>query len=58
MYGVTVLQNMAKSSKIFVILHHWILGSTNRHTVAMAEKVCKLKRISVYNVKEPVSFTK
>ena len=37
--GVTVLQNMASSSNIFAVLHHWIPGSTNRHTIAMAEKV-------------------
>ena len=37
--GVTVLQNMASSSNIFAVLYHWIPGSTNRHTIAMAEKV-------------------
>ena len=37
--GVTVLQNMASLSNIFVVLRHWIPGSTNRHTIAMTEKV-------------------
>ena len=37
--GVTVLQNMASSSNIFVVLHYWIPGSTNRHTIAMTENV-------------------
>ena len=37
--GVTVLQNMASLSKILVVLHHWIPGSTNHYTVVMAEKV-------------------
>ena len=37
--GVTVLQNMASSSKIFAVLCHWISGSNNCHTIAMAEKV-------------------
>ena len=37
--GVTVLQNMASLSNIFVALRHWIPGSTNHHTTAMAEKV-------------------
>ena len=37
--GVTVLQNMASLSNIFAVLRHWIPGSTNRHTIAMTEKV-------------------
>ena len=37
--GVTVLQNTASLSGLVVVLHHWINGSTNRHTIAMAEKV-------------------
>ena len=37
--GVNVLQNMASSSNIFVVLRHWIHRSNNRHTIAMAEKV-------------------
>ena len=37
--GVTVLQNMASSSNIFVVLRHLIPRSTNRHTIAMTEKV-------------------
>ena len=37
--GVTVLHNMASLSNIFAVLHHWIPGSTNRHTIAMTEKV-------------------
>ena len=37
--GVTVQQNIAGLSNIIVVLHHWILGSTNRHTIAMTEKV-------------------
>ena len=30
---------MASLSKILVVLHHWIPGSTNHYTVVMAEKV-------------------
>ena len=37
--GVIVLQNIVSSSKIFMVLDHWTSGSTNHHTVAMAEKV-------------------
>ena len=37
--GVTVQQNMASLSNIFAVLRHWIPGSTNRHTTAMAKKV-------------------
>ena len=37
--GATVLQNMASLSNIFAALCHWIPGSTNRHTIAMAEKI-------------------
>ena len=37
--GVTVLQNMVSSNKIFMVLGHWTSGSTNHHTVAMVEKV-------------------
>ena len=36
--GVTVLQNMVSSSNIFAVLHHWIPGSINHHTMAMAGK--------------------
>ena len=41
MFGceVIVLQNMASSSNIFVVLHHRMPRSTNHHTTAMAEKV-------------------
>ena len=51
-YGVTVLQNMVSSSNMFAVLHHWIPGSTNRHTIAMAEKAnCneKKSRICVFD---------
>ena len=50
--GVTVLQYMLSSSNISVVLHHWIPRSTNRHTIAMAEKEnCNKKklRICVFN---------
>ena len=51
--GVTILQNIASSSIIFVVLRHWIPGSTNCHTIAaMAGKTnCneKKSRISVFN---------
>ena len=30
---------MASLSSIVVVLHHWIHGSTNHHTIAVAEKV-------------------
>ena len=33
--GVIVVQNMVSLSNIFAVLHHWIPGSTNRHTIAM-----------------------
>ena len=41
MFGcaVTVLQNMASSSNIFLILHQWIPGSTKWHTIAIANTV-------------------
>ena len=56
--GVTVLQSMLSSSNIFAVLHHWIPGSINRHTIAVVEKAnCNEKsRDSVsYHVK-PVTF--
>ena len=31
--GVTVLQNMASLSNIFVVLRYWIPGSTSCHTM-------------------------
>ena len=37
--GIIVLQNKVSSSKILVVLHHHIPGSTNYHTIAMVEKV-------------------
>ena len=33
------MQNMASLSNIFAVLCHWIYGSTNCRTIAMAEKV-------------------
>ena len=51
--GVTVLQNMASLSNIFAILRHWIPGSTNRHTIAMTEKVNyneNKPRICIFNI--------
>ena len=30
---------MASSNNIVVVLRHWVHGSTNHHTIAMAEKV-------------------
>ena len=42
----------AKYGKTFVVLHHWIPGSTNRHTIAMAKKAnCndKKSRICVFD---------
>ena len=36
--GVTALQNMISLSNIIAVLRHWIPGSNNRHTIAMAEK--------------------
>ena len=50
--GVTVLQNMVSSSNIFAVLCHWIPGSINRHTIAMAEKANCDKRS-----RESVSLT-
>ena len=50
--GVTVLQNMASLSNIFVVLRHWIPGSTNHHTIAMTEKANYNKnkpRICIFN---------
>ena len=50
--GATVLQNMVSSSNIFAVLRYWIPGSTNRHTIAMAEKAyCndKKSRICIVN---------
>ena len=50
--GVTALQNMVSSSNIFAVLHHWIPGSINCHTIAIAEKAnCdeKRSRICLYN---------
>ena len=50
--GVTALKNMVSSSNIFVVLCHWIPGSTNHHIIAMAEKAnCneKWSRICVFN---------
>ena len=50
--GVTVLLNMASSSSIFAVLCHWIPISTNRYTVAMAEKVNYIEiklRIYIFN---------
>ena len=50
--GVTVLQSMVSTSNIFAVLRHWIPGSTNCHTIAMAEKAnCdeKKSRICVFN---------
>ena len=43
---------MASSSNIFAVLHHWIPGSTNCHTIGMAEKInCseKKSRICVFD---------
>ena len=50
--GVTVLQNMVSSSEHICGLRHWIPGSTNCHTIAMAEKAnCneKKSRFCVFN---------
>ena len=50
--GVTVLQNMEVQVKVFAVLRHWIPGSTNRYTIAMAEKAnCneKKSRICVFD---------
>ena len=37
--GVTVLQNMASLSSTVAVVHHWIPGFINCHTIAMAEEV-------------------
>ena len=50
--GVAVLQYMLSSSNMSAVLHYWIPRSTNRHTIAMAEKEnCNEKklRICVFN---------
>ena len=50
--GVIVLQNMASSSNKFAVLCHWIPGSTNRHTITVAEKVYyneNKPRICIFN---------
>ena len=48
---VAVLQNMESSSNIFAVLRHWIPGSTNHHTIAMAENVNyeNKPRICIFN---------
>ena len=57
------------NSNILAVLRHWIPRSTNRHTIAMAEKAnCNEKSwesvslmimiIMVVNLKEQVMFTK
>ena len=50
--GVTVLQNLANVRGRVVVLCHGIHGSTNRHTIAIAEKVnynANKPRICIFN---------
>ena len=36
--GVAILQSMASLYNIFAVVRHWVPGSTNCHTIAMAKK--------------------
>ena len=45
-----VLQNIMSSHQLFAVLHHWIPGNTNHHTITTARNYNEKKlRISVYN---------